>query len=323
MDREIQQRLQWVRLYEESGDAGFVCRRCGITRPTLRKWWKRYQEGGLEGLTSQSRRPHTSPNTKVGNKEEKLILELRRKRNLGARRIQSELQRLHTISLALATIHKVLLRHNVKPIKKYRKKKDYIRYERPIPGDRIQMDTCKIAPGLYQYTSIDDCTRYRVLRLYERRTAANTLDFLDCVIEEMPFPIQRIQTDRGREFFAVKVQEKLKEYNIKFRPNKPGSPHLNGKVERSQKTDKTEFYATVDLTDEHLDDLLAEWQHYYNWNRPHSAHHGKSPMERYFELIDDTPFSDEAYENYCPNSERIQDPNYRVDLELQRLKRSL
>ena len=40
------------------------------------------------------------------------------------------------------------------------------------------MDTCKIAPGLYQYTAVDDCTRYRVLRLYTRRTAANTLDLL-------------------------------------------------------------------------------------------------------------------------------------------------
>ena len=97
------------------------------------------------------------------------------------------------------------------------------------------MDPCKIAPGLYQFTAVDDCTRYRVLRIYKRRTAANTLDFLDGVMEEMPFPVQRIQTDRGREFFALKVQQKLKEYHIKFRPNKPGSPHLNGKVERSQK----------------------------------------------------------------------------------------
>lgn len=134
------------------------------------------------------------------------------------------------------------------------------------------------------HTSVDDCTRYRVLRLYSRRTAANTLDFIDCVIEEMPFPLQRFQTDRGREFFAVKVQERLKEYGIKFRPNKPASPHLNGKVERSQKTDKAEFYATVDLSADDLKELLAEWQHYYNWERPHSAHNGKTPMERYLEL---------------------------------------
>ncbi len=158
----------------------------------------------------------------------------------------------------------VLQKHSVEPVKKYRRKTDYFRYACPIPGKRVQMDTCKIALGLYQYTAIDDCTRYRVLRLYTRRTAANTLYFLDCVIEEMPFPVQRIQTDRGREFFAVKVQERLKQYSIKFRPNKPGSPHLNGKVERSHQTDRTEFYATVDFTDDNLDLLLAEWQHYYN-----------------------------------------------------------
>ena len=69
------------------------------------------------------------------------------------------------------------------------------------------MDTCKIAPGFYQYTAIDDSTHYQVLEVYSQRTAQNTLDFLEKVIEEMPFPIQRIQTDRGKEFFAYKVQE--------------------------------------------------------------------------------------------------------------------
>ena len=231
--------------------------------------------------------------------------------------------RLHQISLSLATIHKVLTNHQVKPIKKFRRKADYLRYERPLPGDRVQMDTCKIASGLYQYTSIDDCTRYRVLRLYNRRTAANTLDFLDCVIEEMPFPIQRVQTDRGLEFFAEKVQKKMMEYGIKFRPNKPGSPHLNGKVERSQKTDKTEFYATVDITSENLQDQLAEWQHYYNWLRPHSALKGKTPMERYFELSEETPFSDEVQNQCNPSDERIQNANYKVNLEMAKLKRSL
>lgn len=88
------------------------------------------------------------------------------------------------------------------------------------------MDTCKIAPEIYQYTAIDDCSRYRVLRCYSRRTAANTVDFIECVVEEMPFPIQRIQTDRGREFFAETVQKQLMIYGIKFRPNKPGSPSL-------------------------------------------------------------------------------------------------
>ena len=185
------------------------------------------------------------------------------------------------------------------------------------------MDTCKIGSGLYQYTAVDDCTRYRVLRLYRRRTAANTLDFIDCVLEETPFPIQRFQTDRGREFFAENGQKRFMVYQIKFRPNKPGSPHLNGKVERSQKTDKTEFYATTDIQAEDLNDELALWQHYYNWDRPHSAHNGKTPMDKYQELINKTPCSDEVQVLYQPSQERIQNPNYKVNFKLQRLKRSL
>jgi transposase InsO family protein len=79
-------------------------------------------------------------------------------------------------------------------------------------------------------------------------------------MEEMPFAFQRIQTDRGREFFAYEVQEKLLEWGIKFRPIKPRSPHLNGKVERSQRTDLDEFYSTVDLKGPALADRLSEWQ---------------------------------------------------------------
>lgn len=50
MNKEIQQRLGWIKLFEDTNDAGLVCRRCGISRPTLRKWWKRYSEQGIEGF---------------------------------------------------------------------------------------------------------------------------------------------------------------------------------------------------------------------------------------------------------------------------------
>ena len=203
MDKDVRKRVRWVRLYEELGNAGVVCLKCGISRPTLRKWWKRYQESGLAGLQEESRRPKTSPNRKIFPEQEGLIADLR-KRKLGHRRIQNELARLHNLSFSTATIHKALQRLN-KPLLNTKRpfRKIVTRYNRPIPGDRVQMDVCKIAPGLYQYTAIDDCTRYKVLRLYSRRAASNTLDFLDAVIEEMPFAFQRIQTDRGLEFFAT------------------------------------------------------------------------------------------------------------------------
>ena len=91
MNREIQQRLVWVKLFEETNNAGLVCRRCGISRPTLRKWWKRYSEQGIDGLSSHSKCPLKSPNTKINAELEALILEMRSARNLGTRRLQTEL----------------------------------------------------------------------------------------------------------------------------------------------------------------------------------------------------------------------------------------
>lgn len=92
------------------------------------------------------------------------------------------------------------------------------------------------------------------------------------MVKQFPFLIQRIQSDRGREFFAEKVQLKMMKYCIKFRPIKPAFPHLNGKIERSQKTDLEEFYATAELDDfEKLREELKCWQFFYNWQHPHSV----------------------------------------------------
>jgi transposase len=118
MDKEIKKRLGWIELYLETRNAGLVCRRCGISRPTLRKWVRRYKEDGIEGLKSLSRRPKHSPKTKVFEREEELILMLRKLRKLGARRLQSELKRHHELSFSLATIHKVLKRNNTTPLKR-------------------------------------------------------------------------------------------------------------------------------------------------------------------------------------------------------------
>ena len=171
MTDEAKKRLKWIELYKQHGVAGVACLKAGISRPTLRKWLQRYEQDGVAGLESKSRRPHSSPRKKVFKEERSAILELRNKRGLGARRIQSELKRHSDIQLSLATIHKVLERNGVKPLVVKRiNRKSCKRYSRPIPGDRMQMDVCKIGPDLYQYTAIDDCSRFKILGLYPRRT---------------------------------------------------------------------------------------------------------------------------------------------------------
>lgn len=327
MDKELERRrarLTWVQMYQETGDAGLVCRRCGISRPTLRKWWRRFQAEGVEGLASQSRRPKRSPGRRVGVAEELRIVQLRKERNLGPKGIQSELLRLEGQTFSTATVWKVLDRRGLNRVRRAKRPLKPETYSRPTPGDRIQMDTMQVAPGRVQFTAIDDCTRMRVPGLYERRTAKNAVHFLEeRVLKELPFPVQRLQTDRGGEFFALTFQKALRRQRIKFRPIRPRSPHLNGKVERSQQTDRIEFWATVDLDADTLEADLDEWQHFYNWFRPHSALGGRAPIDRCCELLWHTPAREDVIDTYIPAEEPFRERNYAQDLELLRLKRCL
>jgi transposase InsO family protein len=308
-----QARLGWIKLYEEIGDAGVVGRRRGISRPTLRKWWRRYQAQGTAGLEGRSRRPRSSPRRKVLEREEGLILQLRRERKLGLERLRIGLIRSHGLKLSLDTLHKVLVRHglNRPPHRPKVEREDTRRYSRPVPGDRIQLDTCKIAPGLYQYTAIDDCSRWQVLGVYPNRDAASTLDFLDRVRAGMPFPVQRVQTDRGGEFFAHEVQKRLQDWRIEFRPDRPRAPHLNGKVERVQRTALEEFWPTVGLEAPELPSRLEDWRRFYNQHRPHTSLGGRTPAERIKDLAEVIPSAEAIHAAYDPAKEIIRPQNTR------------
>ena len=110
------------------------------------------------------------------------------------------------------------------------------------------------------------------------------------------------------------------EYCIKFRPIKPRSPHLNGKVEHSQKTDMQEFYFTVNLNDPNLEIKLEQWQFHYNWYRTHGSLNGKAPIDKCRELSSKIPFQDDLEAKYDDSKKRFQEPNYWLDLELRKLK---
>ncbi len=61
---------------------------------------------------------------------------------------------------------------------------------------------------------------------------------------------------------------------------KPRTPRLNGKVERSHKTDQQEFYQLLEYSgDVDLREKLKTWENFYNFDRPHGAFLGKTPYE--------------------------------------------
>ena len=161
------------------------------------------------------------------------------------------------------------------------------RYEKQVTGHHVQVDvkflTLQGPAGRhirrYQYTAIDDATRIRALRVYRRHTQQNAIAFIDHVVGKFPFRIHTIRTDRGHEFQAL-FHWHLADQGIRHVYIKPRTPQLNGKVERSHRTDQQEFYQLLSYKgDVDLEQRLTEWEHFYNYHRPHGAFAGGTPYE--------------------------------------------
>lgn len=66
--------------------------------------------------------------------------------------------------------------------------------------------------------------------------------------------------------------------------------------------------------------LIAEL---YNWERPHGALLGKSPIDKVVQLSSKVLFWDDVDRMFNPAKERIQEQNYQLDLRARKLKRSV
>ena len=131
----------------------------------------------------------------------------------------------------------------------------------------------------FQFTAIDDATRVRALNVYEKHTQASAIDFVNHIIERFPFRIREIRTGNGHEFQA-KFHWHVEDQGIRRTYIRRGTPQLNGKVERSHRSDEQEFYQLLSYKgDVDLKAILAEWKRFYNLARPHGAHNGKTPYE--------------------------------------------
>jgi transposase InsO family protein len=291
--RGAARRLAIIRHAQEvTGNVSMTCRYFGITRQAFYKWLRRYEEQGLEGLRDRSRRPHVIPNATKPEVVGKIVY-LRRNYHFGPHKISMYLKRYHDVEVSPSGVWRILKRLDMSRLpasQRYRRHVDrWKRYEKPLPGHRVQIDVKFIAPlqgsrkKHYQFTAIDDCTRIRVLRIYDRLNQTSAIRFLDYVLEKLPFKVEVIQTDHGAEF-GSQFHYHVLDRGIGHVHIKPATPRLNGKVERSHRIDQEEFYRMLEgivIDDTGLfNTRLKEWEDFYNFHRPHGALGGQTPYER-------------------------------------------
>lgn len=273
------------------------------TRQYIYRWRKRY-DGTLQSLAERSHRPHSHPNQHTED-EIKLIQNMRRRNPHAGLVVFWVKLRQRGYARSISGLYRVLRRLNGAPIKAPNPKYVAKPYEKmSYPGQRVQIDV-KFVPSVclvgeasgqkyYQYTFIDEYSRFRYLEAFDEHSTYTSTQFLKHVVEKFPYAIECVQTDNGTEFTnrlnanhtkkLTLFEKTLQELGIRHKLIRPFTPRHNGKVERSHRKDNEEFYAThcfYSFSD--FEKQLAVRQRQYN-NFPMRPLNWQSPKTVLFSL---------------------------------------
>ena len=248
--------------YAEKYGVARASRKYNKSRSYIYFWKKRY-DGSMESLLCQSRRPHSHPREHT-QQELKLIRDMRRRNpKLGIVELWARM-RARGYTRCVESLWRVMRREGLIAAKKEKAKKykpkPYEQMKRP--GERVQIDvkvvprSCIATPGLklYQYTAIDEYSRYRVLGAYEEQSTYSSADFLRKVVASFKrkgITVECVQTDNGFEFtnrfsnsrreLPTLFEAEAARLGIRHKLIRPYTPRHNGKVERSHREDQRRF----------------------------------------------------------------------------------
>jgi putative transposase len=259
--------------------------------PTIYRWRQRFRPDDLTSLECRSRRPKTTRKYQWTAAQEQAVLARRQAHpRMGKRPLQVLLGR-QGIHLSASMIGRILgslkrrqlLREphavrvrQAKPVRPYATKVPKDKRQPTDPGALIQLDTMHLRPlpGVtrYQFTAIDVVTRCAVVGVRATASSGTATDFLEELVDRMPFPVAAIQVDGGSEFMKhFELACKARAIDLWVLP--PRSPKLNGRVERLNGTSRREFWECYDgdLDLPSVQAALQAWETFYNTERPHQA----------------------------------------------------
>ena len=250
---------QRVLTYQQKGHSVTeTANRYHISRKTVYKWRKRW-DGTRESLEDRSRRPKHSPRQQT---EAEIKLVKRQAKRYKWRDIILAYQgaRERGYKRSFGCFSKTVRKLQEQKAWKARKKRTNKPYQRAdYPGQKVQVDV-KYVPSecvtdgnkYYQYTAVDECTRWTYRCMYNEHSTYSSVQFLHQLVKACPFQIKRIQTDNGTEWTKQLIANDpkdltsfelgLKAYGIEYQRIRVATPRHNGKVERQHRIDQARFY---------------------------------------------------------------------------------
>lgn len=234
-----------------------------ISRNAIYEWRAKYDGNSWKSLIDKSHRPHHHPNEHT--QKEKYMILRRYPRYKDDMIMFWDSLRKSGYKRSYTSLVRVVNKW-IKPELKKKSSRKPMEYERALyPGQKIQMDV-KFVPSYcisngqkyYQYTAVDECTRWTFREMYDEHSTYSSKDFLIKLIKAFPAPIREIQTDNGsREFTNAYLPQKiptlslfenaLMQLDIKYHRIRVATPRHNGKVERQHRTDEKRFYKKMKM----------------------------------------------------------------------------
>lgn len=288
--------VDWLRSHDNN--VSLTARHFGLNKETVHIWRDKFNKAGMMGLNDKSHRPKNVRRPTTDWKTVVEIVAIRKQYPAWSKyKIQAILKR-KDMFVSASTIGRVLKRKGLVNKKVSRKrskaaKNPKQRYPKGLriscAGDLIQIDTKYVTllggRMIYQFTAVDVLTKRRVLRYYSSLLSKNGADFLRQCLAKFPFQIKAVQTDNGKEF--LKDFDKLcEEFMLPHYFIEARHPKQNTYVENSHGFDEREFYqqGNVHKDIKMMDKALEQWEHTWNYIRPHEALNYLTP-EEYFNKI--------------------------------------
>lgn len=276
-----------------------ACEEMGIARATFYRWAKRLTQRGLRGLEPSSRRPRSTPRPWARRMIAEAVESLRKNSttNKDALVVLLKRQGLHVSASSVGRTLRELFGRGV--IDRYvpagRPGPYKPRPPRPYavatpkhlsasePGEVVQVDTLHIEwvdASWRQFSALDIDSRTTAAQLGPRARARDAADFLEHMVNVMPFEIHAIQVDRGSEFKDA-FEDACKQLGIVLYENHARTPKQNAFVERQHRTFRDEFYRRTLLPDDPIEAnvLLQRYVHHFNHDRPHGGLNYLTPTE--------------------------------------------
>ena len=233
-----------------------------VNRQYIYRWKRRYN-GDIQSLANKSHRPHHHPNQHTEAELQKIKNFRRRNPNTGLVVLWVKLRR-SGYTRSITGLYRVLRRQGQMAVKLPNPKYIPKPYEKMrFPGERVQIDVkfvpeaCIVGDAagekFYQYTAIDEFSRWRYLEAFQEHSTYSSAQFLEHLIKAAPFKILCVQTDNGTEFTKRLLpgdngpslfETRLEQAGIRHKLIRPYTPRHNGKVERSHRKDNEYFYAS-------------------------------------------------------------------------------